>query len=199
MRNETTEQNRESLNPPAPFLVESLHLLPRGRAVDVASGRGRNALYLAQHGFSVHALDRDPVALQTLRALADRHQLMNVTTALVDLETGPVSGVVFPTNTYDVVMVFFYLFRPLFPALVQTMKPGGMLVYETVLVESHLRYNHPRHREFCFEPGELRELVRDLHVLHYDEGERPRPHPDGQPGMFTVRLLARKSASDREP
>lgn len=198
MSNETTAKNCELLNPPAQFLVEALHLLPRGRALDVAAGRGRNALYLAQHGFSVHALDRDQTALQTLRSLAESHQLQNVTTALVDLETGPVSSdAMFPTNTYDVVMVFLYLFRPLFPALVQTLKPGGMVVYETFLVENHLRYNHPRHREFCFEPGELRELVRGLHILHYDEGERLRP--DGQPGMFTVRLLAQKSAGDREP
>jgi len=65
-----------------------------------------------------------------------------------------------------------------------------VLVYETLLVENHLRYNHPRHREFCFDQGELRNLVGDLHILHYDEGARPRP--DGQPGVFTVRLLARK-------
>jgi 2-polyprenyl-3-methyl-5-hydroxy-6-metoxy-1,4-benzoquinol methylase len=190
MSDEKTERPREPLNPPAQFLVESRHLLPRGRALDVAAGRGRNALYLAQQGFAVHALDRDPTALQTLRSLADEQQLQNVTIELVDLEAGPVSETVFPANTYDVVMVFLYLFRPLVPALVQTLKPGGVLAYETFLVENHLRYNHPRHREFCFEPGELRDLVGDLYVLHYDEGERPRP--DGQPGTFTVRLLAQK-------
>jgi len=103
-----------------------------------------------------------------------------------------VSAALFPPDTYDVVMVFLYLFRPLFPALLQTLKPKGILVYETSLVENHLRYQHPKHREFCFEPGELRELAQDLHILHYDEGERPRP--DGQPGMFTVRLLAQKKA-----
>jgi SAM-dependent methyltransferase len=193
MSTKTTDQNREPLTPPAPFLIESLPLLPRGRALDVAAGRGRNALYLARHGFSVHALDRDPTALQTLRALADEQHLQNVTTELVELEGGLVSDAVFLPNTYDVVMVFLYLFRPLFPALLQTLTPGGVFIYETFLVENHLRYNHPRHREFCFEPGELRELVRDLHILHYDEGERPRP--EGQPGTFTVRLLAQKQAA----
>ena len=64
-------------------------------------------------------------------------------------------------------------------------------MYETFLLENHLRYQHPQHKEFCFAPGELRDLVSDLQILHYDEGERPRP--DGQPGMFTVRLLAQKS------
>ena len=185
-------QERETVSPPAQFLVEQLHLLPKGHALDVAAGRGRNSLYLAQHGFTVHALDRDATALQTLRSLADERQLQNVTTELVDLEAGPVSTAVFPPNTYDVVMVFLYLFRPLFPALLQTLRPGGVLVYETVLVENHLRYQHPKHREFCFEPDELRDLVQDLHILHYDEGERRRA--DDQPGTFTVRLLAQKKA-----
>ncbi len=192
MNNWTTGQTQEPLSPPAQFLVEQLHLLPKGRTLDVAAGRGRNTLYLAQQGFSVHALDRDPVALQTLRSLADERQLQNVTTELVDLEAGLVSDAVFPSQHYDVVLVFLYLFRPLIPAFVQTLKPGGVLVYETFLVENHLRYQHPRHREFCFEPGELRTLVSDLHILHYDEGERSRP--DGQPGTFTVRLLAQKKA-----
>ena len=192
MSNEKADHNHNPLNPPAQFLVESLRLLPQGRALDVAAGRGRNVLYLAAQGFSVHAIDRDATALQTLRSLAHERQLQNVTTELVDFEAGPVSEAVFPPNTYDVVLVFLYLFRPLIPALVQTLKPGGVLVYETFLVENHLRYQHPRHREFCFEPDELRNLVSDLHILHYDEGERPRL--DGQPGTFTVRLLAQKKA-----
>ena len=190
----SVSQERATASLPAQFLVEQLHLLPKGRALDVAAGRGRNSLYLAQRGFTVHALDRDATALQTLRLLADERQLQNVTTELVDLEAGPVSAAVFPPDTYDVVMVFLYLFRPLFPVLLQTLKPGGVLVYETVLVENHLRYQHPKHREFCFEPGELRNLVRDLHILHYDEDERRRA--DGQPGTFTVRLLAQKKGNE---
>ncbi|MBM4255789.1 MAG: methyltransferase domain-containing protein [Deltaproteobacteria bacterium] len=190
MNAKPTDRPQELLNPPAPFLVDSLHQLPRGKALDVAAGRGRNALYLAQHGFSVHALDRDPAALQTLQTLTGEQNIQNVTTEVVDLESGPVSESVFPASTYDVVLVFLYLFRSLFPALLRTLKPGGMIVYETFLVENHLRYHHPRHREFCFAAGELRTLVSELHILHYDEGERPRP--DGQPGTFTVRLLAQK-------
>lgn len=190
MSNEHVSPNREPLNPPAQFLVDHIHLLPQGKVLDVATGRGRNALYLAQQGFSVHAIDRDTTALQALRSFAQERQLQNVTTESIDLETGSISDVVFPANTYDVVIVFLYLFRSVIPALIQTLRPGGVLMYETFLVENHLRYNHPRHREFCFEPGELRSLVGDLHIVHHDEGERPRP--DGQPGMCTVRLIAQK-------
>lgn len=190
MNNEKTDQPRERLNPPAQFLVERLHLLPQGKALDVAAGRGRNALYLAEQGFSVHAIDRDAMALQTLLSFAKERNLQNVTTEVVDLETGPVPKSIFPVGQYDVVIVFLYLFRPLMPLFIQTLKPGGMLVYETFLVENHLRYQHPRHREFCFASGELPALLGDLQILHYDEGERPRP--DGQPGMFTVRVIAQK-------
>ena len=193
MNNNKTVRDREPLNPPAQFLVDSVHQLPRGKALDVAAGRGRNALYVAEQGFVVHAIDRDATALQTLRSFAAERELHTITTEVVDLETGPVPATVFPPHTYDVVIVFLYLFRPVIPALVQTLKPGGMLVYETFTVENHVRYQHPRHREFCFEPGELRTLVSDLQILHYDEGERPRP--GGQPGTFTVRLLAQKKAT----
>src|SRR5262245_49992858 len=175
MDNEKPEQNREQKSPPAQFLVEHIHRLPKGKALDVASGRGRNALYLAQQGFIVHAIDRDATALQTLQLLAQEQRLQNVTTAVVDLEAGPPGNESFPPQHYDVVLVFLYLFRPLIPALKQTLRPGGVLVYETVLAENHLRYNHSHHREFCFESGELRNLVSDLHILNYDEGERRRP------------------------
>jgi SAM-dependent methyltransferase len=142
MDNEKRERDREPVNPPAQFLVDHIHLLPKGKALDVASGRGRNTLYLAQEGLAVHAIDRDTTALQTLRSLAQERHLQNVTTEVVDLEAGPPGNEAFPPQHYDVVLVFLYLFRPVIPALKQTLRPGGVLVYETVLAENHLRYNH---------------------------------------------------------
>src|SRR5215831_10036432 len=123
MSNEQIDQSREALPPPAQFLVEHIHLLPKGTALDVAAGRGRNTLYLAQQGFMVHAIDRDATALQALRSFAHEQQLQNVTTEVVDLEAGPVSEAVFPAEKYDVVIVFLYLFRPLIPALIRKLKP----------------------------------------------------------------------------
>ena len=65
----------------------------------------------------MHALDRDQDALQALQAVAHEQQLSQVTIEVVDLEGEPFPAQVFPTAAYDVVIVFFYLFRPLFPAL----------------------------------------------------------------------------------
>lgn len=177
---------------PASFLVESLPLLPRGHVLDVAAGSGRNTLYLAEQGCTVHALDRDQDALQALQAAAHGQQLTQVTIEVVDLEGEPFPVQVFPAEAYNVVIVFFYLFRPLFPALLRTLKPGGVLVYETFLIENYERYRRPRQAVFCLQPHELRTLASDLQILHYDEGARIGR--DERQETFTARLLARKES-----
>jgi SAM-dependent methyltransferase len=138
----------------------------------------------------VHALDRDPEALQMLQAAAHEQQLSQVTVEVVDLEVEPFPAQVFPTEAYDVVIVFFYLFRPLFPALLRTLKPGGVLVYETFLIENYERYHRPRHAVFCLQPHELRTLASGLQILRYDEGARTGKA--GRQETFTARLFARK-------
>jgi SAM-dependent methyltransferase len=175
---------------PSRFLLESLPLLPRGRVLDVAAGSGRNTIALAEHGFTVHAIDRNPEALAELQLTARDRHLHHVITEVVDLEGESFPHQVFPQATYDVVIVFFYLFRPVFPALLRTLKPGGVLMYETFLIDNYLKYQRPRHQEFCLAHGELRTLVPSLQVLHYDEGEREGK--DGQGATYTARLLARK-------
>src|SRR5262245_21015590 len=101
---------------PASWLIENIDLIPRGRRVlDVASGRGRHALQLAAAGWPVHAVDRDPQALEALRDAAGGLRGV-VTTEVLDLETAapPSLGV----EQYGAVLVFNYLHRPLVPAIV---------------------------------------------------------------------------------
>ncbi|HSE60615.1 MAG TPA: dihydroneopterin aldolase [Nitrospiraceae bacterium] len=175
---------------PARFLVEQLHRLPRGRALDVASGAGRNAMYLAANGFQVDCIDRDEQALIALNTMAQERHLATLSTKTIDLETDPVHIPDLGTEQYDVVLVFFYLYRPLFPRLIQALKPGGMLVYETFTVANHLKHQHPRRREFCLEPNELIRLIHPLHILCYDEGEHAGS--DGAAPLWTAQLLAQK-------
>ncbi|MBI5410424.1 MAG: dihydroneopterin aldolase [Nitrospirae bacterium] len=176
--------------PPARFLQEQLHVLPKGRALDVATGQGRNALYLASHGYHVEGMDRDERALAQLAARAKERNLTNVTLHKVDLEAEPNRLPDLPKEHYDVILVFFYLHRPLFPGLLQALKPGGMLLYETFLIDNHLRHRRPRWKEFCLGHNELLRLAKDLRVLHYDEGAREEGH--GSRPVFTARLLAVK-------
>lgn len=178
------------LPPPADFLVEHLHRLPKGRALDVATGRGRNALFLASQGFDVLGIDRDSEALAFVESTARAQQLSHVAVQQADLEADSHHTPDLGTERYNVILVFFYLFRPLFPSLLRALKPRGMLMYETFLIDNHLQYNHPRRREFCLEHNELLPLTQGLRILHYDEGSHLTT-PDNQP-TFTARLLAQK-------
>ncbi len=168
--------------------------LPQGRALDVAAGRGRHALFLARQGLTVEALDRDEQALSELGRTADAEGLKNLTTRTIDLEPAGLPPPDLGTAQYDVITVFFYLYRPLFPMLIQALRPGGLLVYETFLVDNHLRYGHPRRREFCLEPNELLHLTAPLRICRYDEDERVYDSHSGQPTerLFTAQLLAEK-------
>lgn len=182
-------------SPPARFLTEQCARLPKGIALDVAAGYGRNALYLAAQGFTVEAIDRDDRALATIAAAATERDLPTLSVHQVDLEVNPAAPPDLGKERYDAILVFLYLYRPLFPALLQALKPGGVLVYETFLIDNHLRRQHPRRREFCLEPNELLRLTAGLRVLHYDEDEHLMM-PDGTPDQtsaFTARLLAQKA------
>ncbi|MFM8551910.1 MAG: dihydroneopterin aldolase [Nitrospiraceae bacterium] len=177
--------------PPAPFLQEQLARLPKGTVLDLASGQGRNALYLAGLGYAVEAVDRDQQALTTLADTAGRRHLRNLTTRQMDLESDPVHPPDLGAERYDVILVFFDLHRPLFPALLRALKPGGLLIYETFLIDNHLRRQHPKRKEFCLAHNELLRLIGHLQVRHYDEGEHEGRH--GQESAFTARLAAQRT------
>lgn len=181
----------------ARFLVDQLPRLPKGLALDVAAGSGRNTLYLASQGFLVEAIDRDERALAMLAESARQQSLTNVTIRNLDLEKDPEHPPQFPKERYDVILAFFYLHRPLFPSLLQALKPGGMLLYETFLIDNHERRQHPRRKEFCLAHNELLRLTSGLRVLHYDEGEHENAHECPERGgggsALTARLLAERT------
>jgi dihydroneopterin aldolase len=176
---------------PSRFVSQQFNRLPKGRALDVACGSGRHALYLASHGFEVDAIDRDDESLAKLSAAAAQQHLTHVITRRVDLERATDDRPEFPANTYDAIIVCFYLHRPLFPWLIEALKPRGVLLYETFTIENYLRHRHPRRWEFCLAQNELLRLTSSLRVLSYDEGEH-----EGGPGMgsaFTAQLIAQKA------
>lgn len=176
---------------PAAFLIEQAHRLPKGRALDVAAGGGRHALYLAAHGYQVDAIDRDAAALAQLSAAASARSLA-VHTRTVDLEQPAPFNPELGHERYDVILVFFYLHRSLFPFLIEALKPGGVLIYETFSIDNYTHHKHPRRWEFCLAHNELLRLTSSLQVLHYDEGAHDGV--EGPRATYTARLAAQKPA-----
>ena len=137
-------------------------LVPGRRALDLACGTGRNAVYLAMAGFDVLAIDMLPDALARTRTLAARHGV-TVRTLALDLEQpGALAD-----QEADLIVVVRYLERALFPAIAAALRPGGILAYETFTAEQrHL--GHPRNPRYLLAPGELRSAFAHLDVLLHE-------------------------------
>lgn len=153
---------------PAAWLIDNRDLWPRhGRVLDVACGKGRHALLMAQSGLHVRAIDRSADAIATLQHEADRLGLQ-IDAAVVDLETDPPPSV--GESLYDAVLVFNYLHRPLMPAIRAALKPGGRIFYETFTTRQAER-GHPRNPAFLLKDGELAELMAPFAILRSREGD----------------------------
>ncbi len=152
----------EALAAPEPWLV-GLDLPRAGRALDVAGGSGRHALYLAARGLDVTLCDVSPVALATGEAHARRAGLPLATRA-VDLEQAPL-----PPGPWDLIVVFHYLQRELFSSFPAALAAGGMLVVCHPTRRNLERHAHPSAR-FLLEEGELQRLVVGLELRSAEEG-----------------------------
>jgi len=191
-------QHIQRMDPaPSRFLVEHLHRFPKGKALDVAAGHGRHSLFLALHGYQVDAIDRDAKALAHLASTARGHSLTGVTTREIDLEQPSPSDPGLGKDMYDVIVVFFYLYRSLIPSLIDALKPGGVLAYETFTIDNYFHHKHPKRWEFCLAPNELLRLTSSLQVLHYDEGGHPESRTSGL--TYTAQLLAHKPLHSGSP
>jgi SAM-dependent methyltransferase len=169
---------------PSAWLVDNLDILPRGRPVlDLACGHGRHALWLAERGWPVHAVDRDETRVSALAAAAQARQLP-ITTEQIDLEA---SGVTLGLDTYGAVVVVHYLHRGLFPAIVAALAPGGVLVYET-FTKGQASRGRPRNPAFLLDEGELLRLVSPLTVLRWREGDVD--------GRLVASVVARRSQAE---
>src|SRR5581483_1647975 len=154
---------------PSSFLVALEDVLPRGdavpapRALDVAGGAGRNAIWLARRGLAVTLVDVSPVALERARAAAARAGVS------LDLVAADLEREALPPGPFDVVVSVDFLWRPLFAALPAVLTPGGILVVVHPTRRNLERHAHPTAR-FLLAEGELRTLVaRDFVLLRYDE------------------------------
>ena len=121
---------------------------------------------MASAGFDVRAIDRNPEAIEFLKITARRLNLQ-VDAAIVDLETAPPPPI---AGTFDAILVFNYLHRPLMPALRHAVAPGGRIFYETFTTRQAER-GHPKNPDFLLREGELAELMAPLTIVRAREGE----------------------------
>jgi SAM-dependent methyltransferase len=167
---------------PSPFLLEWLERIPVGRALDLATGTGRNALALAQAGFAVDAVDISAVALDRARTEAERRGL-EIRWVEADLDADPLPG-----EGYDLITVLRYHNPRLWPRLVAALAPDGWLLVEHHLQTSRQDVAGPRDAAFRLAPGELLEACRDLRIVCYVEDVEPTD--DGQGHYVLARLAA---------
>lgn len=135
-------------------------LIPAGGTVlDLACGSGRHLRWLASQGWRVTGVDRDAAALQPLASIAE--------VIVADLEGGgpwPLGG-----RRFDGIVVTNYLWRPLLPVLRETLKPSGVMIYET-FGRAQARIGRPSRAEFLLAPGELLRLAEGLRIVAYEDG-----------------------------
>jgi len=153
---------------PASLLVEVADMVPPGRALDLACGYGRNALYLARLGWSVVAVDSAKAAIRILRERATEAQLA-VEGRVADLEAA--ESAIEPCG-YDLICDFLYLQRNLFPRIREGVRPGGIFVAEIHLRDDAAKEG-PRSPQFVLEAGELRQEFAGWKILFYSEAVQP--------------------------
>ncbi|MBI2682947.1 MAG: methyltransferase domain-containing protein [Acidobacteriales bacterium] len=156
---------------PDPFLLQAFaeHIGPAfpdpssSIALDLAGGAGRHAIYLASQLWPVELMDISETGLGLARTRAGQAGV-DIRTVCVDLQRSTL-----PASAYDLILVFYYLQRDLFPAVEAALRPGGILVYRTFTTEQKDFVGGPRDEDFLLRPNELLHAVPGLRVLQYRE------------------------------
>lgn len=172
---------------PSPPLPEAVAGLAPGLALDIACGAGRHAIYLAERGFRVVAMDWAQAGIDVLLAEAKRRNVADrIEAAVVDLEAGEVS---LGADRYDLVCDFYFLSRRLFPAMRDAVRPGGLFIAAIHVESAGAEAPH----RFLLEPGELRRTVLEwgFEILHERDGDsQEKGHHHA-----TAEIVARRPAA----
>jgi len=146
---------------PIPFLVDNVHLLRKGKVLDIAMGEGRNGVYLATQGFEVLGLDISEKGLAKAHNLAKKNNV-TIETKVVDLESFTLKP-----NSYDVILCTYYMQKNLFKQFQSALKPGGMIVVETYNVD-YLKYAQFS-RKWALDTNEMLDIFKGLRVIRYQD------------------------------
>ncbi len=143
----------------SPLLQDFVGRARKGRALDIACGGGRHAVFLAGQGFEVDAVDISEVGLAYLQNRSPKiHPIP------ADLDEYRI-----PRGKYDLIINFNFLLRRLYPQIIAGLKPGGMVIFQTYLREENQPLRAPHHEDYLLKPNELPEAFRALRIIYYRE------------------------------
>jgi len=167
---------------PSPPLPQAVGGIAPRRALDLACGAGRHAIFLAERGWTVHAIDGSRVGVQRMLDEAYKRGVsQRILAEVADIES-PRFRI---EGEHDLVCAFYFLHRPLFAQIRPAVRPGGLFV-----AALHVRTAPDEEGRFLLEPGELRGLFSDWEIVHSLEGAAAESdHRHG-----TAELIARKPA-----
>ena len=147
------------------FLRRYIRHLSRGKALDIAAGEGRNAVFLAQKGFEVDAVDISPLGLAKAKRLA-KQAGVKIHPCLADLDR-----FLIPAEQYDLISDFYFLSRRLIPKIRKGLRKGGKVIFETYLIDQRdLGTGGPRDPKYFLKHNELLRLFKGFRILIYREG-----------------------------
>lgn len=143
---------------PAPILKKFIEHVNVGAAIDVACGTGRNTHFLEELGFKIDAVDLSDYALSQIK------KTPNITKIEVDLDTYN-----FEKNRYDLVINCNYLNRRLMAQMSDSLKDGGVIIFETFIVAHEKPENGSMNPDYLLKENELQETFKDLDIIFYEE------------------------------
>ena len=157
-------QSQSYPDQPSAVVKKFANLAKGKKALDIAAGNGRNALFLAHLGFSVDAVD---ISDAGLKLFANRHPTIHPICA--DLDDFEI-----PSHRYDLIINIKYLNRRLFPYIHEGLVPGGVLIFQTFLDSSNLEADQPASQEYRLGENELLHAFLSLRIIHYVESEKKK-------------------------
>ena len=176
---------------PTAFLNEKLSLLKKGKALVLAMGEGRNAVYLAENGFDVTGVDISAVGIEKCERLAEERGVVvnSVVANLTDYDMG--------SEQYDLITNFYFFDKLILPGVIDSLKPGGIFIFETYSRDhpKHSKFG-PKNPDYLVKPNELLEIFKSLRILYYEDTVTELDEGMHKGKAALIRLIARKSESD---
>jgi SAM-dependent methyltransferase len=152
-------QNANYPDYPAAIVKQYANLVKGGKALDIAAGNGRNAIFLARQGFVVDAVD---IADTGLAQFAGKHP--GIRSVCADLDSYDIAA-----NRYDLIVNLKYLNRRLFPYIREGLAAGGVLIFETFLESQHPAADQPGCRDYLLRENELLHAFLSMQIVYYKE------------------------------